>query len=472
MANKNFYTIGILLLLFTAAMGMFLGIGHFQIGDKVFYLPTFLVWFAIMALIDLLALSVLLKYYHHKKYSRAYILGMVYLISLVCHFIVFYAIISARSLEVWFRYTYELVLISQILYGLGLICSKTGTRQWLKAAGVFMVVLGSVQLLTFFWILNTENVKIPMVLQTVRSWNFFVNGLLPVPFILNFASERRAVDNEHGNATRSFFFKSLVVFAGIAVIITSLALIRDAIRFSDHLDDRIENANELAQPFEGRSYVNSQGTTMPYRLLKPIDYDPEKEYPLVICLHHGGGHGTDNALQIESSPGAQMLSANENRRKYPAFILVPQCPPGFTWGGIPDRPKVDTLVFGIIDALEKEFNIDQKRRYVMGVSMGGYGSWHFICSRPQLFAAAIPICGGGDPERAQKIVDIPIWAFHGENDISVPVGLSRDMIDAIGREGGNPGYIEFSGAGHDIWPQVSNIPQLLDWLFSQKRNEL
>jgi len=228
-----------------------------------------------------------------------------------------------------------------------------------------------------------------------------------------------------------------------------------------------ERAQELAQLFEARTFVNNQGEQLLYRLLKPLNYDPQKKYPLVVCLHHGGVHGNDNIAQLSSEP-APLLSNAVNRSKYAAFLFVPQCPKGSQFGGLPNF-SIDSLVFEAIGALEKEFSVDTTRRYVTGISGGGFGSWYFICTRPKMFAAAIPICGGGDPEFAKQIKDIPVWAFHGEKDTDVPVEYARNMIEAIKKEGGNPKYTEFAGAGHYIWDRVENTPGLIDWLFAQKR---
>jgi predicted peptidase len=119
--------------------------------------------------------------------------------------------------------------------------------------------------------------------------------------------------------------------------------------------------------------------------------------------------------------------------------------------------------------LENEFTIDKKKRYILGESLGGYGTWHFICRRPDMFAAAVPVCGSGNSDLASKIVDVPIWAFHGKKDRSVPVKGSRDMIESIRNAGGDPRYTEFPEAGHIISSQVYGTPDLLDWLFSQEQ---
>ncbi len=225
---------------------------------------------------------------------------------------------------------------------------------------------------------------------------------------------------------------------------------------------------KMAELFEAGIYVNKQNDTLKYRLLKPKDYDGNKEYPLVVNLHHGGGMGSDNLIQLDAADPSKLLSTPENREKYPAFILVPQCPKNSSFRVLPEHQGIAGLIFEAMESLEEEYNIDEKRRYVMGVSLGGYGTWHFIGSRPDLFAAAIPICGGGDADMAGNMVNVPIWAFHGENDKTVPVHLTRDVIKAVRAVGGSPKYTEYS-AGHDIWNRVHTTPGLLEWLFAQKK---
>tara|TARA_R110000868_G_scaffold320796_3_gene581751 strand:- start:21922 stop:22764 length:843 start_codon:yes stop_codon:yes gene_type:complete len=240
-------------------------------------------------------------------------------------------------------------------------------------------------------------------------------------------------------------------------------------------------AVKIAELFNGRTHVNMQKDTLHYRLLMPLDYDLNKQYPLVVCLSGGAGRGTDNIKQIAGSKAAQVLSTFENRKKYPAFIFVPQCPPGADWGrslgkieresliarGRYNQPNVESLVFETIADLEEEFNIDTTRRYITGQSMGGFGTWHYILIRPQMFAAAIPICGGGNPDLAKNITDVPLWVFHGDNDKTVPVEFSRRMVAAIKKAGGNPKYNEFPGVGHGSWHLAFDTPELLDWFFAQ-----
>jgi predicted peptidase len=122
-----------------------------------------------------------------------------------------------------------------------------------------------------------------------------------------------------------------------------------------------------------------------------------------------------------------------------------------------------------VDVLATEYPIDMNRLYVAGISMGGFATWYLLSSLPDIFAAAIAVCGGGLTEFASKIKDVPIWAFHGAQDAVVPVRWSRDMIQAIRAAGGTPRYTEYSGVGHDAWTPAFAEPELLQWLFQQRR---
>ena len=101
--------------------------------------------------------------------------------------------------------------------------------------------------------------------------------------------------------------------------------------------------------------------------------------------------------------------------------------------------------------------------------MGGYGTWDLVARRPELFAAAIPVSGGGDPAQAEKLAKLSIWAFHGDADPLVSVERSRDMIAAIKKAGGKAKLTEYKGGGHDVWSRTYRKKKVLDWLFEQKK---
>jgi predicted peptidase len=234
---------------------------------------------------------------------------------------------------------------------------------------------------------------------------------------------------------------------------------------------------QAADDYQPHVYKSADGQSLPYQLLKPSGYDPQKKYPLVLFLHGAGERGTDNHAQLTHV--ARIFATPENRRTYPCFVLAPQCPPERKWAEVdwsamhhktPEKPSIPlALAMEVIAQLQKEYSIDAKRLYVMGLSMGGYGSWDAISRYPETFAAAVPICGGGDEDKAPAIAKIPVWVFHGDHDGAVKVERSRNMVAALKKAGGSPKYTEYPGVGHDSWVPASKEPELLPWLFRQTR---
>jgi predicted peptidase len=228
---------------------------------------------------------------------------------------------------------------------------------------------------------------------------------------------------------------------------------------------------------ESRVFTELGGNSLPYLLLKPRGYEPATQYPLVLFYHGAGERGNDNQSQWKN--GVEIFSSPENRGKFPCFVIAPQCPQDKQWVDVPwaaesevqpaDPSPQMKMSLEILDAIQKEFSIDGKRLYVVGLSMGGYATWDVTTRFPQRFAAAVPICGGGDETQAPKIKDLPIWAFHGAVDPVVKTIRTRNMIAAIKAAGGNPKYTEYPGVGHDSWNNAFKEPDLLPWLFAQKR---
>jgi predicted peptidase len=226
-----------------------------------------------------------------------------------------------------------------------------------------------------------------------------------------------------------------------------------------------------------KTFTGAGAGTLPYRLLSPEAIESGKTYPLVVFLHGAGERGDDNAAQLVH--GIVEFCRPENRKKYPCFLVAPQCPKGKSWAKIDRTTTKPTLskepseqgrlVLELIAALQKEYPIDAKRIYLTGLSMGGYGTWDLLCRRPDLFAAAVPICGGGDDAQAEKIAKIPIWVFHGALDRAVPVQRSRDMVAALEKAGGRPLYTEYPDEAHASWVPAYRATAMMKWLFAQKR---
>ena len=225
--------------------------------------------------------------------------------------------------------------------------------------------------------------------------------------------------------------------------------------------------------FKPKIFESASGKEMPYRLFIPLKYDAKQAYPLALWLHGVNGRGNDNTAQISEGNriGSHVWAFPENQVKNPCFVVVPQCADEEYWAaGDGYKPTGQLhLVLELLSNLKKTYNIDAERLYVAGQSMGGIGTWSLITANPNMFAAAVPLCGGGNVAEASKLVRMPIWAFHGDKDQSVPVDYSRKMIAAIRKSGGSPKYTEYKGAGHEIWERVFREPELLPWVFSQKR---
>jgi len=230
--------------------------------------------------------------------------------------------------------------------------------------------------------------------------------------------------------------------------------------------------------FEKKTYVNADNRTLPYRLLRPEKVEPGKKYPLVLFLHGLGERGDDNVQQI-AFYFAKEWTQPERRAKYPCFIVAPQCPKTGHWSNIESRSKnpplpekpLDPLDLALemLDQVVEDLPVDRDRIYITGLSMGGYGTWEAGARRPEFFAAARPGCGGGDPAQASKLKRLPIWAFHGDQDTTVPPARSLDMIEALRRAGGEPKLTIYPGVKHNSWDATYADPEVWAWLFAQKR---
>lgn len=258
------------------------------------------------------------------------------------------------------------------------------------------------------------------------------------------------------------FSLSLLTLASL-----SMALISDS------------SATDLRDRFEARQYESPSSGVLKYRLLSPKNYKSgdETKYPLVLFLHGAGERGDDNRVQLIHGMGD--FASDEIMEKYPAFVLAPQCPKDEKWVNVdwgadshtmPDKPsEAMRLTLELIEQLRKQLPIDDQRLYITGLSMGGYGTWDALQRKPDLWAAAAPICGGGDPAGAKAMKDIPIWVFHGDQDTAVKVHRSREMVEALKAAGGKPKYTEYPGVGHNSWTATYQNPEFYAWLFSQKK---
>jgi predicted peptidase len=231
-------------------------------------------------------------------------------------------------------------------------------------------------------------------------------------------------------------------------------------------------ASQRENILTAKMFRNARSETLLYRLFVPENYDRKQKYPLVLFLHGGGGRGNDNLKQIQGGNGylIDLFTGPETQIRYPCFVVAPQSPQE---GWVEDDSITPTrylqLVFELLNDLQTTYSIDRGRLYVSGQSLGGFGTFAIISEHPRLFAAAVPICGGGDETKASRFTRTPVWAFHGEKDEAVAVERSRKMVAAIKKAGGQARYTEYAGEGHLIWGKVVKEPELLPWLFNHRQ---
>jgi predicted peptidase len=151
--------------------------------------------------------------------------------------------------------------------------------------------------------------------------------------------------------------------------------------------------------------------------------------------------------------------------------LAPQLPKKWRWDavGYSQLSQYAEALVELLVELKSAFPIDENRVYLTGQSLGGWGTWDLITKRPDLFAAALPICGGGDPSAVDGLRNISVWAFHGRLDSQIPVEHSREMVAALREAGAQVRYTEYKTLGHSVWDRAYSEEDLIAWLFSQRR---
>ena len=207
--------------------------------------------------------------------------------------------------------------------------------------------------------------------------------------------------------------------------------------------------------------LQRHGVNYRYQVFVPDGWTAKRDWPVVLFLHGSGERGSDNRAQL-SQCGRPWLA--QHGADFPAVVVIPQAPDDAAWHG-----EIEQMALQALDDSIGEWHGDRRRLYLTGLSMGGYGVWDALARKPELFAAAVSVCGGGDIETAERIKEIPVWLFHGDQDGAVPVSRSRDMVAALRKAGAHPKYTEYPGVGHNSWDAAYKDADMHAWLFAQKR---
>ncbi|MFT4094702.1 MAG: alpha/beta hydrolase-fold protein [Niabella sp.] len=234
--------------------------------------------------------------------------------------------------------------------------------------------------------------------------------------------------------------------------------------------------------YQKHIYVKNNDT-LPYRLLLPENYNPARKYPLIIFLHGSGERGNDNEKQLIH--GGDLFLKEENRKQHPAIVVFPQCSENSFWSNVKitsntsgrsfdfplnEAPTVSMqLLMQLIGHLYKQYPVLKKQVYVMGLSMGGMGTFELVNRLPKKFAAAIPICGGANPVIAKNLKKVSWWVFHGAKDDVVPPRYSENMVAAMKQNKVRVTFTLFPDANHNSWDAAFAEPELLNWLFIHKK---
>jgi predicted peptidase len=236
------------------------------------------------------------------------------------------------------------------------------------------------------------------------------------------------------------------------------------------------NSQEL-DLYEQKIFV-IENDTLNYRILKPLNYDSTKQYPVHLFLHGAGERGNDNVSQLVH--GSKLFLKKESREKYNSWVIFPQAPK-HDWWGYKDAYKLNynvkeskamSLVVKLMDNFSKRNDVNQNKIYVSGLSMGGMGTFVILNLRPDMFAAATPICGDGDPNSVNNYAKkIPIWIFHGSDDTVVSPKKSLKMANAIIDAGGSPKITFYENVGHDSWNNAFAEEDFLKWIHSKTKKQ-
>ena len=205
-----------------------------------------------------------------------------------------------------------------------------------------------------------------------------------------------------------------------------------------------------------------------YLLFLPTGYDAgsSKKWPLVLFLHGAGERGT-NVWKVAVHGPPKIV---KDKPDFPFIVVSPQCPAGQRWS--------NDVLLALLDDVTKEYKVDPSRIYLTGLSMGGYGTWSLGLAYPEKFAAIVPICGGGERigvqvagrEKAAALKSLPVWAFHGAKDPTVPLAESERMVDALKKAGCKEVELTvYPEAQHDSWTESYNNPKLYEWFLAHQR---
>ena len=260
----------------------------------------------------------------------------------------------------------------------------------------------------------------------------------------------------------------IVAWAGVNLA----AIVLLDYRETSALEKKYNLPSNTLRSFSEKWVRVTDGVDYPYRLLEPRHPNSGQKYPVIIFLHGSGESGTDNVAQLRGLPAA--FAASHLIKKHPVFWVVPQCPPVSNWeaflsASVDGHHDGAAFADRLLETIRSRPDMDSKRIYLLGYSMGAFGAWRWLADAPVAFAAGIPIAGGASTDLAQRLTGIPIRTIHGANDEVCPVAATQNLVSAINASGGNTISVLLEDTGHRSWPELLANETHFEWLFQQHR---
>ena len=226
--------------------------------------------------------------------------------------------------------------------------------------------------------------------------------------------------------------------------------------------------------------------TLKYRILYPRNFSEHKKYPVILFLHGAGERGNDNKTQLVH--GGDLFLKKDIREKFPSIVIFPQVPKDDYWANVEVERDVHpfkldfhqqgaptrslSLAMKLMDSITSKKFVNKNKIYVAGLSMGGMGTYEILSRKPNMFAAAIAICGAADSSIVKKYQpNLDIWIFHGLKDDIVNPKYAMTMARVINSYGGNAKLSLYPNDNHNSWDSALAEPNLLPWLFSKSKKQ-
>jgi hypothetical protein len=331
--NRDFYSFGIFFLTLYVIAALFQSMIFFQIGYQMLSLPSFATWALVLITTSLVGSLLMLNYFYHQGYKFAFITGVIAVFAGFCQSILpwLHLLLMLKQLESYHALAGVFSLSAGLLFAISLVFSSAGKNPYLKTMGIFILIMVgfSVYLMNLS---SPAQSQLPnSIITQLGQWLTFVSSFESVPLIMLFYTPLRA-SKSPPESSSPYKFSGLLSGLGL-IALMMLLVFGIRVQTQSYWSKHISAATKaLTKPFENRSYINSEGDTLRYRLLKPTNYNPDKQYPMVVCLHGGAGIITEILKEI-CLPGCYPNPRTE--KNILPFFLFPNAHQALPGEGIP-----------------------------------------------------------------------------------------------------------------------------------------